>query len=274
MICYRYMKSHGFETLDSGRFKMASVLDLNDPFEGLGCCVGVLPEQTVKDYLRQDCFAGGIKHPSDVQAFETFWNGLGEEPKQTYTKLASSKIRTAVADRTLVKYMYVLCFSMCEHGDPAEKLMWSHYADGYKGVRIGIRMDDPHFPLYFDSVKYCCERPQLDLAKVTALERDKEITRFWIQNLTTKSNEWAYERECRIIADDLHLEKGKDDKGNDAYFWRFKPSDIVNVDLGLNTTKEREKKILDVVKAKYPTASIRKVVLSDANYGISYQEVK
>jgi len=27
----------------------------------------------------------------------------------------------------------------------------------------------------------------------------------WISNLTTKSNEWAYEREWRIIADEQHL---------------------------------------------------------------------
>ena len=170
-------------------------------------------------------------------------------------------------------FMHVLCFSMCENGDPAQKLMWSHYANGYRGMRIGLRLADTSFPLYLDSVKYCWERPILDLTKVKAFENDKEINRFWVQNLTTKSLEWSYERECRIVADDVHLEKDKDDKGDMAYFWRFDPSVVVSVDVGFQMPETEVKSIVELAKEKYPTAVVRKTVLSDADYGVSYQEI-
>lgn len=270
------MGSHGFETLHDGRFKMASVLELNDPFEGLGCCVGALSEQAVKNDVKHGYLEswGLTQQKDDKGAFEEFWNAMDSETKQVYRALTSSKIREGVANRTLVKSMYVLCFSMCEDGDPAQKLMWSHYANGYRGVRIGIRMDDPHFPLYADSVKYCWERPRLDLAKVMSLhDEDKEVVRFWRDNLITKSNEWAYERECRIVADALSLEKDRDCKGGEAYFWRFDPSVVANVDLGFLIPEAAVRAIVDVVKAKYPTALVRKVVLNKEDYGISYREV-
>lgn len=270
MVLYRYLKSHGLETLRDGRFKMASVLDLNDPFEGAGRCVGVLSEETVKNLFKEKLLQNGIE---GIQGLDAAWNLLGKEETHSLSMAYSDEIRAGVFRRTLVSFMYVLCFSMCDNGDPAQKLMWSHYANGYRGVRIGLRLEDPNFPLYLDSMKYCWERPALDLSKVKAFDKDEEIIRFWIQNLTTKSIEWSYERECRIIAEDRHLEKGQDDKGNVTYFWRFDPSVVVSVDVGFQMPETDVKKIIDVAKVNYPTAMVRKVVLGKDDYGISYQEV-
>lgn len=270
MVVYRYMKSYGFDTLRDGRFKLASVLDLNDPFEGLGRCVGLLTEMAAKEYFRE---ANRQNIPFSESGFEVIWNRLSDVERHSLREMYSDRIRSRVLDRTLVSFMYVLCLSTCEDGDPAQKLMWSHYADGYKGVRIGFRMEDPQFPLYFDSLKYCWERPILDLSKITKLENDEETNRFWIQNLTTKSNEWAYERECRIIADDLHLEKGLDDKGHDAYFWRFDPASVVSVDVGFRMLEAEVQAIKEIVRSKYPVVSLRKVLPSDTNYGIVYQKL-
>ena len=87
MIFYRYMKSHGLETLRDGRFKMASVLGLNDPFEGLGCCVGVLPEETVKNHFKEELRQNGVLGMKELDAA---WNLLSKDEKHGLRVLYSN----------------------------------------------------------------------------------------------------------------------------------------------------------------------------------------
>ena len=96
---------------------------------------------------------------------------------------------------------------------------------------------------------------------------------FWISNLTTKSTEWAYEQEVRLIVDDKHLEKGLDDKGDEAYYWKFSPQDIVSVDVGCQIPQEEINKIIELRNSKYPHVAIQQVELNDSDYGISYKRL-
>ena len=271
MVFYRYMRSHWLETLKDGHFKMAKISDFNDPFDGRGRCVGRLSKEAVRNIAKESNAASWpmIEFADNIRAAD-LTNKILDSIVETYT----AGFYRDVQERHMVnRITYVLCFSACNDNDPHQKLMWAHYADGYRGVRIGVRFDDPNFPFYLDSVKYCFERPVFDMSKVRSINNDPEMLRFWISNLTTKSTEWAYEQEVRLVADDLQLEKGVDDNGKEAYFWQFAPQDIVSVDVGCQMPLDEVKKIVELRNSKYPQMMIRKVVLNVADYGISYKKL-
>ena len=265
------MRSHWLETLCDGRFKMAKISDFNDPFDGRGRCVGKLSKEAIRNIVKEANTVGN-------QILETLdkvntANSLTDQILDAMIETYSIGLCQHVLDRSMMNLItYVLCFSACKDDDPNQKLMWAHYAGGHRGVRIGVRFDDTNFPSYLDSVKYCHERPIFDLSKVHSLN-DPEILHFWISNLTTKSTEWAYEQEVRLIVDDKHLEKGLDDKGDEAYYWKFSPQGIVSVDVGCQIPQEEINKIIELRNSKYPHVAIRQVELNDSDYGISYKRL-
>ncbi len=73
--------------------------------------------------------------------------------------------------------------------DPTNFLMWSHYADGHKGVVIEVEIPDGHE----------------DLTKViytpfSSIFTDKLLTKEDMRHLFNgKGEEWAYEEEYRIV---------------------------------------------------------------------------
>lgn len=272
MILYRYMKSHWLETLRDGCFKMSKISNFNDPFDGRGRCVGRLRKDVVKRFIQEtNSEVNGVLKLTELMSGAKSSNEILERIAEQYT----AGFYKSVQDRSMFNIItYVLCFSSCHNNDPAQRLMWAHYANGYRGVRIGVKLDDPNFPLYLDSVKYCSERPVLNLSKVEALENDKEVLNFWISNLTTKSTEWAYEQEVRLIADDKHLEKWADGRGDDTYFWRFMPTDIVSIDLGFEFPQSEIDNVIELQKEKYPQMKVSQVVLDNDAYGIEYRDVK
>ena len=79
----------------------------------------------------------------------------------------------------------LLCFSETN----SEPLLWGHYADGCKGICLGLDFDVPTGDPASDmiqKVKYCRSR------KTTELDNTSE-------RLLIKSHNWSYEREWRAF---------------------------------------------------------------------------
>lgn len=84
----------------------------------------------------------------------------------------------------------------------SELLLWSHYADNGKGVRITFEFEDEggfsQVPAKARHVRYCDSIPSLDLS---IYEKDQNIfNRFLDECVWTKGTSWAYEHEIRLIA--------------------------------------------------------------------------
>jgi hypothetical protein len=76
-------------------------------------------------------------------------------------------------------------------------LMWGHYTDNHEGFVIGFDQNHPFFSVrrgpedefgFLRQVKYCRNRPRVTLANTTSTE--------WFE---TKSDEWTYEKEWRML---------------------------------------------------------------------------
>ena len=81
-------------------------------------------------------------------------------------------------------------------------LMWAHYANNHYGMCVEYELMEINRQLEFTPVPiiYSERRACLDSLNPDTVERD--TTKVFIESLTTKSLEWRYEKEWRIIRDD------------------------------------------------------------------------
>lgn len=110
------------------------------------------------------------------------------------------------------------CGVFCLSEDPANLLMWAHYADCHAGICIGF--DGASTNTFFgraQSVSYSSAYPVVNII------RDHPKS-FHEKGVLTKADFWAYEKEWRII----EHEKG-------AGVYQFNVNDMEEIVFGLNT---------------------------------------
>jgi len=118
-------------------------------------------------------------------------------------------------------------------------VMWAHYADKHKGAIIGIDFDRifPKYRIKMNEVTYSKQRPKMDVLD------DSEKEENFGKTLITKSDEWTYEKEFRVIFGDAYLmdleRQGlaclKDFNGKKTWFLRLNPESIKEIIFGLYT---------------------------------------
>ncbi|HRF05221.1 DUF2971 domain-containing protein [Accumulibacter sp.] len=99
-------------------------------------------------------------------------------------QLFAALIATFATDQT-----GVLCLSAA----PDVPLMWSHYAESHAGVCLGFDSESDHFAIA-QPVRYTRNRPTIDPTAQTKAQMLEA-------SLFTKSLDWAYEEEWRIVVE-------------------------------------------------------------------------
>jgi hypothetical protein len=180
---------------------------------------------------------------------------------------AISDVQVADAETALkIRNSVVLSFS----ANPTSLLMWAHYAAGHTGLAIGFDSSgsilaeaSPH--RLFQRVTYSPDRP----SKPTAMQlSDDEV---WL----TKSTEWEYEEEWRII--DSHLSATEDRPADpDGNRWRFRirPESVQCVILGC---RAEHRLLLDVVtilrSPDYLHVRLFQAESDDRHYRLNLEEI-
>ena len=109
----------------------------------------------------------------------------------------SRKIRDALSSfDDLRSRMGISCLS--ESDDSL--LMWAHYADNHRGICVEYKLLEFNSLLRFTPVPIVYSDERVVVHTFDKLVED--IQAFFIGSLTSKSPEWSYEREWRIIRDD------------------------------------------------------------------------
>ena len=109
-------------------------------------------------------------------------------------------------------------------------LMWAHYANGCRGVAIGLEFKDG---VDFRDVIYGAQS-QLSVNKPSTLERAKQV-------LSYKSDFWLYEDEVRAFAE----------KGN------YVPVTVKEIILGERTDRSQKALLKKIVSAVEPKIQIK-----------------
>ena len=146
-------------------------------------------------------------------------NASAEEVKAIY-KQAATKTLSEIAESFLDK-RGVSCFT--EKND--NLLMWSHYADGGRGVCLEFNAADPLFEKA-KKVNYVEEIPSISLDKMLCEDKYEDV----MELFRTKSNAWEYEQEWRVMHEKAGTSWIYDASAlTGIYFGPSTPEDLINI---------------------------------------------
>lgn len=244
-ILYKYLDPAGAKALLSNlTFKFSPPNQLNDPFEFMP---GGYTGDTLKERLRRQ------KDLLYTEKYRVHWNNKtgmhisGGDWKDFVNGFSDEQIGSlancvfdALQERDWKPFVDKIsesfglsCFSAKENNI----LMWSHYADSHRGIVIGFNLNEYSPDLH--EVKYLNDRIKIPLS--STCNDDEEKRKIMISVMTSKSKDWEYEKEWRLISKLPAL-------NNNLYLIPFNSTIILSVFLGLNISEEDRKDITDLLK--------------------------
>jgi hypothetical protein len=203
--------STAVKIIEDQSLKFSNPKSFNDPFD---CDI---------DLLEFNFSEKGIEIDQDLEKLKVaLLVQYGKEKSELVNKLSNSRFESIYRNSQLKKIdkSSVCCFSL----DYSNKVMWSHYSDQHKGVCLIFDLD--------------CEEPFLDFNSERITQgfvnyKDYEPINYLsskrngiIRLFLTKSKDWEYEKEFRIMIFD------------ESGLFKFKKEFLKGVILGLRATDE------------------------------------
>lgn len=179
--------------------------NFNDPYD---CAIGA-PLTDLSDEALQNILQGQRVNAPDSVLKDMF-------------KDAATKVIQEITERFLNE-RGVACFTE----SPDNLLMWSHYADGGRGMCLAFSSAERLFERA-RKVIYSDEIPRLDLDGMLCNKEYEAV----IELYRTKSSHWAYENEWRVIHEQAGTSWIYESSSLEAvYFGPNAPEDLVEIAL-------------------------------------------
>lgn len=223
---YKYLPISRLSYLEDELLRFTQPGDLNDPFE-------CLP-----------------KKPS-IEEFDNLINSLIQEnSNKEIQKEIKAKFDSKYLDelfKTQVEKVNedIGIFSLSKNWKSS--LMWAHYTESHKGFCVGFDSKNIFFKNYLSDdkkkfktiieVKYSEKRVEIPM--VLGQRQD------YYEPYVTKSIEWKYEEEIRLLTDLNSRETFKECKPYNIYLFKVPHSAISEIILGANIKAENESFIRD-----------------------------
>lgn len=219
---FRYFSPKASGILTEQKLWFSAPKDFNDIFEIRPRCDIMLTDMMSAHVKREFAFL----HP-DVQID---WNTY----KKNANPFADNLIRrylATVPDDLQAKFgenYGIACF--CENYESI--LMWGHYTDCHRGFALEFEPEHPMFSAKdFGQVKYSSKRPSM------------EIKEYW-EIMLTKSLEWQYEQEHRLIKPLHELRKGERYPGKQGHYLPLPMEAIKAVFFGCRMSPSDQDKLI------------------------------
>lgn len=257
-LCFRISQYlHRFQKIDQNLFNsliynyqwFSNPLDFNDPYD---CNIEL-------DYTNT---------PEEIEVFirEMNDNNYNIKDERYIVKRIKSFVEkpelmallSKQQDAKIVSKMGLCCFS--ERDDSL--LMWSHYGDSHKGVCLSF---DFREDLNFFTVPYCVDYPE-KYPKVNFIN-DRRTAKLYRIQFATKSKEWQYEQEIRIIKDERRPPYKTDVK--------FKKRALSSIKFGYKSIEIEQIKIKSILEkvGGYEHVKFYKAKLKRFEFGMDYEEI-
>ncbi|MEZ6035210.1 MAG: DUF2971 domain-containing protein [Planctomycetaceae bacterium] len=201
---YRSTAEHELAAIKNSYIWFSSPLEFNDPYD---CRInGTIRDLEPKEYktyfntlANKLRLKRGHNNPAvdrEISAYLDPQTGLPNERLIQIYKDELTKHLNDFRDR-IGKNGGVCCFS----ARPDHPLMWSHYANGHRGICIEYSTEQNPF-LKIRQVHYSERLPSID--PLTAMKLGHRVDDI-MAALATKHKSWAYEEEWRLF----HVQKSK-----------------------------------------------------------------
>jgi hypothetical protein len=257
MIVYKYLHPDRLDVLSNGCIRFTQPAVLNDPFETLPAFTAFRDRQLKEiapDFSRR------------MEVFET----LGIKTDDLLNSLFDSVYDKVVA-QLFSQHFGILSLSRCRDNI----LMWSHYADSHRGFVIGFDSENKFFAPSngkanggLRDVKYSKKRPMLPADGLDSLNTDGMNT--WNENiLFTKSEDWAYEQEMRILASPSSADhRMPGNNGWDVCLYSFDSHAIKEIIVGSRASVETQNKLSQIWLNQYQDAEMLTSTISPTDFSV------
>ncbi len=249
MILYKYLHpDRAADLLQHRLIRFTQPSSFNDPFDSKPCFDSVVESEFIEEVCQLD-------DPEETQRFRAQVIEAFQEPevKDWYTSGTLNNIA-------------ILCLAE----RPENILMWAHYARSDQGLVVGLDVDHASLKNRADGetrrcqkVSYTLDRPKREtLTELTAQEA-----------FYSKSPEWGYEQEWRILDGVVHADevRGAD---KSVYLFRFDPQAVREVILGARMQEESVRLVTDALKHQdYKHVRLQRAEMHPEQYRVTICDV-
>ncbi len=226
-------------TLNKSQLWFSDPITFNDPYD---CNLDV--------YLEMD-FDLMLKHFTDINNHfrkkgHRYLEEIDLKARVNYLFINPEEIKkfSRQTIRSRIESYGVCCFSKKENN----LLLWSHYADKHSGVclKFDVNRDKDFFYNPYE-VQYPAKYPVFNYFRKTDRTLEGKISGLAQHLLATKSKDWEYEEEVRVVRDGLDgAYRGLIDIRKDALvevIFGYKTTDL-NINLVKNILRENDYSVL------------------------------
>lgn len=248
-IIYKYFKidEYFYRSIANNYLWFSDPTNFNDPYD--------FNLSTAKDFDENDLrnYFSRIQSQGNSALLENQIERRIEEFKNNADKFKSELLEF---ERSIVNQKYgVCCFSEFSE----LMLMWSHYGDKHQGICLGFdRTKDKNFFENSLYVTYPPEYPSFNFVKDRFTKAPGDTVKF---HMGTKSRDWEYEKEIRIIH-----EKEIDDVYRGAV--KFKKEALVEVIFGYKTVPTKIEELKKLFKQCGYSADFKQAKLKEYEFGL------
>jgi Protein of unknown function (DUF2971) len=281
-MLHRYLSSHAAETITSKLLRASPITSFNDPFEFLYFPEINLTSGNAKRFFKRrlskneefyrDCKKQfpEIKNKRDFKKFVAEKrNVLTEGLRKGYEEIAPLSLEER--ERMVNSSLRVICFSHSDLNQFDEILVWSHYANSHKGVRLGFEFPaTAPLPFTLIPVVYRENRVKIDFGKTIGVTVPHKLNDALLNALKVKSVAWKYEQEFRIIINLEDCVPIQNEAGGSDYYMRFDPSWLKTVDFGARCSVEVKNQIMSILKQNYPNVITSNAAYHATKYALTY----
>ena len=151
-------------------------------------------------------------------------------------------------------------------------LMWAHYADQHRGVMLGFKPDSAadSFLCLLEPVAYSAVRPSFydPIDPLNGTRPKLEDMRAFNRYLTaTKSPEWAYEEELRLVVPSFVPE------GQSATFLPFRAQELVELYLGHRFEFQCRDEVIGAAQSLNEDVAIFQAKLARGAYALTFDRI-
>jgi len=279
MFLYKYVTPDRLDILKTLRIRFTQPQALNDPFEALSrfddrsgiSKLHLTVEAAVRRYFERstgheltfDCLdavsldiAPDLSPLSLTEVRELVTDLFAVLPDRQ--KLASGLV--------LQKHFGQILGMLSLSSVPDSLLMWSHYGECHRGFVIEFNAEHPFFPAraadgYLGAVKrvaYVDTRPSYTPPPVTSYDASKEwMLRHVAELLLTKSPEWSYEQEWRMLLPLSSPEAYPHEIEGNVHLFSLPPDAMTAVIIGSRSVRETRQKVIDATKSNPDLAHVQ-----------------
>jgi hypothetical protein len=288
MTLYKYLKADRADVIENREVRFTQAAALNDPFELNAYFESMIDEQQlvnhmvenpidITHYIREayDSLDPAIRQQMSFDTLLEFTRQAmeSEEGQQTIAETigiglgilrdATPQLRSQLAN-SLRTQIGILSLSEA----PDSILMWAHYADQHRGFVVGFDESDAFFNRSrgphdeFFHLRRVAYRPPRTFVDLSSMD-DPQI-------LVTKSPDWAYEKEWRMLIP-IGAATRTIDRDEPIHLGGFPPSAVRSVITGALASAELRSRLHRTLsQPEYAHVRIHAAELDDRNARVTF----